>query len=921
LLSVGQVEQIEAALSNLSSAAPENLQRLASALRQLIAAVKRQSRPSTLNPKLSTELLASSYYEQSLASGDDSLRAALRLARQAATNSPRFGFAWERVAELEFSFRHTAAALEALNRSLDLSPCNAQALALKGFLLAAQNKIREAIECFNQAIAADSALGNAWLGRGLCRIRRGDTQGGREDLLIAAALEPQRALLRSYLGKAYANAAELPRAMYELELAKNLDPADPTAWLYSALLSRDDNRINEALRDLEKSLELNDNRRVYRSQLLLDEDRAVRSSSLANIYQSAGMNEVSVREATRAVSYDYANYSAHLFLSDSFNALRDPTRFNLRYETVWFNELLLANLLSPVGATPLAQHISQQEYSRLFERNRVGLSSDSSYRSDGQYRELASQFGVVGNTAWSLDLDYQHNNGIRPNNELDRLEWYTTIKQQLTPQDSLFLLTKYQDYHSGDNFQYFDWRQSGVRTNFTFDEFQHPIVIAGYHHEWAPGIHTLLLGGRLENDQRFSDRQAGQDVIFERGTGEVGLYERDAFDVDYRSASEIFTGELNQIFQTHHLIFVAGTRVQAGNFNTQSVHDNPPPGLVPYFTNGLPVVVQSTDDFEWLSGYGYGTYQPFKALSLTAGLAYERLTYPRNHRNPPISQGSTTKDQLSPKAAIVWNPLPTATARGIYTRSLGGVSFDESFRLEPAQLAGFPQSFRTLISESLVGSVSAPEHETFGAALDLKLARGTYVGLQAERLQSKVDHDIGVFRLENSSRPLKPSSIRERLDYQEQSLALTVNQLLSRDWALGAYYRFTRPEVDMNIPEVPETAIGASLARASDRSDLHQSGLYLLFNHRSGLFARAEANWYWQDNRRTEGHPAMNVPSPEDQFVHVNFFAGYHFLRRRAEVSLGLLNLTDQDFRLNPLTPYAELPHERVFLARLLLNF
>ena len=36
----------------------------------------------------------------------------------------------------------------------------------------------------------------------------------------------------------------------------------------------------------------------------------------------------------------------------SLNALRDPTRFNLRYETPWFGELLLANLLSPVGATP-----------------------------------------------------------------------------------------------------------------------------------------------------------------------------------------------------------------------------------------------------------------------------------------------------------------------------------------------------------------------------------------------------------------------------------------------------------------------------------------------------------------------------------------------------------------------------------------
>jgi len=49
--------------------------------------------------------------------------------------------------------------------------------------------------------------------------------------------------------------------------------------------------------------------------------------------------------------------------------------------------------------------------------------------------------------------------------------------------------------------------------------------------------------------------------------------------------------------------------------------------------------------------------------------------------------------------------------RGIFSRSLGGVSLDESYRLEPTQLAGFPQAFRTVISESLVGSVAAPEYE------------------------------------------------------------------------------------------------------------------------------------------------------------------------------------------------------------------
>ena len=63
-------------------------------------------------------------------------------------------------------------------------------------------------------------------------------------------------------------------------------------------MNQERNRINEAIRDLEKSQELNDNRSVYRSQMLLDQDKAVRSANLATMYQDAGMFDVSVDEAS-----------------------------------------------------------------------------------------------------------------------------------------------------------------------------------------------------------------------------------------------------------------------------------------------------------------------------------------------------------------------------------------------------------------------------------------------------------------------------------------------------------------------------------------------------------------------------------------------------------------------------------------------
>jgi tetratricopeptide (TPR) repeat protein len=136
---------------------------------------------------------------------------------------------------------------------------------------------------------------------------------GRDDIEMAVAMEPQRAVLRSYLGKADSLAGRQEQALKELKLAEAIDANDPTSWLYSALLKQQLNRINEAANDLEESLKRNDNRRIYRSQLLLDQDRAVRGANLASIYQDAGLFDVSVREAQGAVSADYANYSGHLF--------------------------------------------------------------------------------------------------------------------------------------------------------------------------------------------------------------------------------------------------------------------------------------------------------------------------------------------------------------------------------------------------------------------------------------------------------------------------------------------------------------------------------------------------------------------------------------------------------------------------------
>jgi len=949
-LAVGAVDHTEAQLTNVSTNAS-----LAIALRTMIAAVAlplegqradRKQKAESEDQMSSSELLALSYTHQST----NGLKEALRAARLAVEQSRDFGFGLARVAELEFSFGHTHAAREAVTHALRVTPRNAQARALNGFLLAAENHTKEALAEFEEAIRIDPALGNAWLGRGLCKRRLGwwnsagvsprnsEGNGGAApqpsgtpaphsravesqelkdwlaDLQTAAILEPTRSLVRSYAGKAFAEIGETRLAEKELNFARELDPNDPTPWLYSALLKQQQNQINKAIDDLESSQDRNDNRALFRSNLRLDEDRAVRSANLASIYRDAGMTEVSVREAARAVTYDYANDSAHLFLSDSYNELRDPTRFNLRYETIWFNELLLANLLAPIGAGRLSQHVSQQEYSALFEANRLGIASSTLTRSDGRVEQLASQFGTIGRTSYALDLDYQHNFGVRQNNDLDSIEWYTTLKHQFTPQDAGLLLIKYEDYHSGDNFQYYDPHAS-LRPNFRFDEYQHPIIVGGWHHEWSPGSHTLLLGGRLENYQRFSDRAARQLLLIP--TQPYSPSEFVPFDADYHGQLEIYTAEINQIFQLHWLTLSAGARYQSGTFDTTAQLFNPA-RLINFFDQRATNAIATHEDFERVTGYGYLTVTPIERLWLTAGLSYDDITYPANFRQPPISSGQDHRNQLGPKASLVWQPVPQATVRGMFTRSLGGVSLDESYRLEPTQLAGFPQAFRSLISESAVGSVAAPKYNTFGLGLDLKFPTGTYAGIQAERLETDVRRKIGVFVPVAVAGPsfipqFIPSTTDEQLDYRENAIALTLNQLVGEQLVLGANYRFTEAKLHDMLPGVPVSAL--STADQTKRSNLHQASGYILFNGSSGFFARAETRWYDQHNSGYS--PAL----PDGDFFQENLFAGYRFARRHAELRLGLLNLTGQNYHLNPLTVYEELPRERVFEARLSFLF
>jgi tetratricopeptide (TPR) repeat protein len=923
LLSVGEVAKSEAALASLSSndaaAIPA---RLANALRELIAAVKHTT-VSAPAPQLTTEFLADSYYQQSRSDHRTSLVLALASARQAAAKSPQFSFAWERVAELEFSFGHVGTASDALEKSLVLAPRNAQALALKGFLLTAGGRTRDALTWFDRALAIDSALGNAWLGRGLCRIHLGDNQGGRLDLLVAAALEPQRAELRSYLGKAYANVGDFSRATKELHQAEQLDPQDPTAYLYSAVLNQEHNRVNEAIRDLEKSEQLNNNRSVYRSQLLLDQDQAVRGVNLAGMYRDAGMPEVAQREAARAVNYDYGNYSAHLFLANSYFQLSDPNMVNLRYETPTESEFLLANLLAPVSAGPLSPAISQQEYSSLFQQNHLGVVSTTEYLSRGAWSETGVQYGTFDNFNYGFSGVYHSDPGQRPNEDITERSISFNAKARITPRDSAYFLIQFNEISGGDLAQYYS--PSNANTSYRFRERQEPIVGLGYHHEWAPGVHTIVFGARLADNFTFTNQAQPTLLAFQHPdfmTSEAVWSSVQGIHMNERFTGhlEIYSGEVQQIFQqpAHNTIF--GGRAQYGHFETKNWQVNPDTlgGLFP--DPPAPAADQNfTTAFKRFAVYGYHQWQITDWLELIGGASYDWISLPKDFRSAPISSREKTIDQVSPKAGIIVRPATNTVVRFAYTRSLEGASIDQSYQLEPSQVAGFIQSFRSIIPESVAGANAGAKFETYGLSLEQKFSTGTYLGVSGELLNSIVDRADGAFLVNTVTTFATPFSVREHLDFSEQSLVFTANQLLGNEWSLGAVYRLSRAVLNDKFPEVPTDVFPGDPPTFSPRQRtegvLNNLDLYAIYNHPCGFFAEGEALWYAQHNIGYSG------TRPGDDFWQFNILAGYRFPRRRAEVTLGLLNLTDQNYKLNPLNIYSQLPRERTLAVRLSVHF
>ncbi|MBF0377938.1 MAG: FecR domain-containing protein [Desulfamplus sp.] len=228
---------------------------------------------------------------------------------------------------------------------------------LQGYISLIKLDSKRAEKLFREAIEQKRDLSSAYLGLGLALYHQKRTAEGLENMEKACLLDPLAAYPHNYLAKAQYELGERYEAEIELKRASTLDPNDPTPHIYLATILADTYRAGEGIKELEKSIALNDNKLMSRSGYLLDQDRASKNISLAWSLVTMGLYEWADAKGDQAVWDDESNSSAYLF-----RASKSAIMGQVDADTI--GDMKRADLLKPVNANT---YVSYTDYQNLLE--------------------------------------------------------------------------------------------------------------------------------------------------------------------------------------------------------------------------------------------------------------------------------------------------------------------------------------------------------------------------------------------------------------------------------------------------------------------------------------------------------------------------------------------------------------------------
>jgi len=444
------------------------------------------------------------------------LEGALGAVLKALQRDPRYLPALIQAAELSWGLEKSKEARAFLGLAEGLSPGNPSVLLLTAYMDLARGESDKAKRRLEAVLEQDPFSSEAHMGFGILEMRKGNPHGALEEFLAASLVEPMASLPLSYLGKCLHQLGRFKEALGSLERAAELDPMDPTPYLYQALILRDLHRPSEAVRALESSMARNNNRSVYRSRFLLDQDRAVRNVDLAQAYKELGLLARAKAHAIFSVREDPTNSSAHLFLSTPFRE-EGKARAGIR-------ELLKAQMLAPANVNTFNTF---HDYTVMFEGPRIQGELEGALGEHGLWNSNLFLLGGTSRAAGDILVWSQEEKGFHKENNAQRDRYARTDwKISLDPSHELLLrwgsMLWVQGDHNGDADA--EWIQ---------DPYLHQrgyIHTATIGHRWNLGPRQELLAYGIWSAQGFSL----EDQLWSALTPAVQLH----MDLDWRFRQE-----------------------------------------------------------------------------------------------------------------------------------------------------------------------------------------------------------------------------------------------------------------------------------------------------------------------------------------------------------------------------------------------
>ncbi len=707
LLTIGRVDEATTAIKQALEIAPDKGRGSsdAYALKSMIAMVQNDkdaalhfaTQAVELNQTSAAAWLALSYIQQANFEIDD----ALASVQEAVAIDAQNALAWARLAELHMSTGYLKHALDAAQHAVNFNPALAKTQTVLGFAHLLKINTEEAIAIFTQAIQLDQADPMPRLGLGLALIREGELEAGRVELEIAASLDPANSLIRSYLGKAYFEEKRYALAETQFDLARERDPYDPTPWFYDAIQKQTQNRPVEALSDIQKSIELNDNRAVYRSKLLLDQDQAGRGSSLARIYDNLGFEKRALMETARSLSADPANHSAHRFLSDAYTNIP-------RHEVARVSELLQAQLLQPINVNPVQPHLAVadlniitgtgptaagfNEFAPLMERNKPQLVGSAIVGSNSTVGNETVLSALYDRASVSIGQYHFQSDGFRENNDQKHNVYNAFMQYAVTPRLNVQAEIRRRKTENGDLLLDFD------TTNFRNQRriLEQDTVRVGARYALSPRQDLIV-------SAMYADRQ--EDITLAPAPG-VGI-NSGIKDKGYQIEGQY-------LFREDYFNLVAGGGVYKIDAQSQVQVCQGPcfPSPVINFTR------------ERENAYLYSNFSYPENVTATLGVSYDAFKDVVDDKF----------DTFNPKFGLQWNISDMFRLRLAWFETVKAALITNQ-TLEPTQVAGFNQLFDDL---------SGTRARRMGVGLDAYFTKSIYGGLEVSERDLKVPFADGV---------------------------------------------------------------------------------------------------------------------------------------------------------------------------------